>query len=76
MIFNIILKTIVIILILIPAIAGFFWPKETFLFGNRWRYNEEPEISDLQIFLTKFVSLLILASVLLFLFLKLLRWLL
>jgi len=76
MIFDFILGFIVFSILLITAITGFFWPKETFLFGNRWRYNEEPEISDLQIFLTKFVSLLILASVLLFLFLKLLRWLL
>ena len=35
------------------AIWSFFEPEEAFLFGDRWRYQEVPEPSDIQVKLIK-----------------------
>ncbi len=34
----------------------YFYPEESMLFGQRWRYKEEPEFTDGAITYTKFVS--------------------
>lgn len=53
--------TIITVMILIPIYGLFIWtyfnPKESMLFGKRWMYKEEPEISSKAIRFTKFVSI-------------------
>ncbi|WP_442600061.1 hypothetical protein [Neobacillus sp. D3-1R] len=49
------------VIILIPLYGVLIWtyrcPEESILFGNRWMYKEEPEISKTAIRYTKFASM-------------------
>jgi hypothetical protein len=49
------------VVIMIPIygllIWAYFCPEESILFGNRWMYKEEPEISSTAIRYTKFASI-------------------
>jgi hypothetical protein len=49
------------IIIMIPIYGSLIWayfcPEETLLFGNRWMYKEEPEISNTYIRYIKFASM-------------------
>ncbi|GAA0344413.1 hypothetical protein GCM10008967_38510 [Bacillus carboniphilus] len=52
---------IITIIFLIPLYAVLFWtylyPEESLLFGKRWMYEEEPQLSSRVIRYTKFMSL-------------------
>lgn len=54
-------SAIVIIILLLPVygvlIWTYFYPEESMLFGKRWMYNEEPELSEDAIRYTKFISI-------------------
>lgn len=49
---------ILLVILSIPLYIYFIWglyePEEALLFGNRWRYGEDPEFSDLQLKLFKY----------------------
>jgi hypothetical protein len=49
------------VVIMIPIYGLLIWtyfcPEESILFGNRWMYKEEPEISSTAIRYTKFASI-------------------
>jgi hypothetical protein len=49
------------VVIMIPLYGLLIWiyyyPEESMLFGNRWMYKEEPEISSTAIRYTKFASM-------------------
>ena len=51
-----------IVFIMIPLYAlfiwSFFYPEESILFGKRWMYNEEPEVSEVAILFTKIASII------------------
>ncbi|MFS1514160.1 hypothetical protein VQL36_17280 [Chengkuizengella sp. SCS-71B] len=55
-------ETIIMIIFMIPIygilIWTFFYPEESILFGRRWMYKEEPELSKEIILYTKFVSII------------------
>ncbi|MEH7121899.1 hypothetical protein V7122_22805 [Bacillus sp. JJ1532] len=54
-------EIILIIILMIPFYGLLIWsyldPEESMLFGKRWMYKEEPEISDEAIRYTKFASM-------------------
>ncbi|MCD8510029.1 MAG: hypothetical protein LRY73_09280 [Bacillus sp. (in: Bacteria)] len=39
-------------------IYGYLFPEESILWGRRWMYEDEPQLSDAAILLTKYSSLL------------------
>ncbi|WP_205668550.1 hypothetical protein [Ammoniphilus sp. CFH 90114] len=55
-------SAIIIIILLLPVygvlIWSYFYPEESMLFGKRWMYKEEPELSEDSIRYTKFVSII------------------
>jgi hypothetical protein len=57
-------------IILIPIYALLIWtlidPRESLLFGKRWMYNEEPELSDDYLRFTKFVTVFIIVILTIF----------
>ena len=55
---DIILGFIIIIPLYGVLIWSYFYPKESLLWGKRWMYQEEPEISDGAIRYIKFASLI------------------
>ncbi|WP_201763563.1 hypothetical protein [Chengkuizengella marina] len=54
-------ETIIMIILMIPIygllIWTYFYPEESILFGRRWMYKEEPNLSKEVIHYTKFVSI-------------------
>ncbi|MER2262429.1 MAG: hypothetical protein ABS934_10460 [Psychrobacillus sp.] len=52
----------IVLVFMIPLYAFFIWtynfPRESFLWGKRWMYEEEPEVSPKVIRYMKFVSIL------------------
>lgn len=54
-------EIIIMVILLIPLYGLLIWtyncPEESILFGKRWLYKEEPEISEAAIRYTKFASL-------------------
>jgi hypothetical protein len=61
---------IILFIILIPIYALLIWtlidPRESLLFGKRWMYNEEPELSDEYLRFTKFVTVFIIVILTIF----------
>ncbi|WP_052144628.1 hypothetical protein [Halalkalibacter okhensis] len=53
-------ETLILFILFVPIYGFLIWAyfdtEEAMLFGNRWRYNEEPEFSKEAIALTKFGS--------------------
>ncbi|WP_185150656.1 hypothetical protein [Cytobacillus dafuensis] len=56
-------ETILIIILMIPIYGlvtwSYFYPEESLLFGKRWMYKEEPELSNEVIRYTKFASMIV-----------------
>ncbi|WP_088073045.1 hypothetical protein [Gottfriedia luciferensis] len=56
--------------LLIPLYAillwTYFYPRESFLLGKRWMYNEDPELSDEYIRYTKIVTLIAIVFITIF----------
>lgn len=54
-------ETIITVIFMIPLYGLLIWtyycPEESILFGRRWMYKEEPEISKAAIRYTKFASI-------------------
>lgn len=54
-------EIILSVVFMIPVYGLLIWsyldPEESLLFGKRWMYNEEPELSDEAIRYTKFASI-------------------
>ncbi|MDQ0252684.1 hypothetical protein J2S74_000056 [Evansella vedderi] len=54
--------TILLIILMIPVywalIYAYLFPEESILWGQRWKYDDEPEVSDLAITVTKTGSLI------------------
>ncbi|WP_342567743.1 hypothetical protein MKY09_04995 [Psychrobacillus sp. FSL K6-4046] len=52
----------ILVVLMIPLYAFFIWtynfPEESFLWGKRWMYEEEPEVSPKVVRYMKFVSIL------------------
>ncbi|MDX8362650.1 hypothetical protein [Cytobacillus sp. IB215316] len=57
------ITAILAVIFMIPIYALLIWtyisPEESMLFGNRWMYKEEPELSEEVIRYRKFISLMI-----------------
>ena len=55
-------ENILLIILMIPLYGSIIWsyfcPEESLLFGKRWMYKEEPELSNSVIRYTKFTSLI------------------
>ncbi|MCL1696234.1 MULTISPECIES: hypothetical protein [unclassified Lysinibacillus] len=55
-------ENILLIILIIPLygsiIWSYFYPEESLLFGKRWMYKEEPELSNAVIRYTKFTSMI------------------
>ena len=51
----------IVVIFMIPFYALFIWtyncPEDSFLFGRRWKYEEEPEVSSEVICYMKFTSI-------------------
>ncbi|MFE8697593.1 hypothetical protein ACFYKT_14720 [Cytobacillus sp. FJAT-53684] len=64
-------EIIITVILMIPLYAvliwTYFYPEESLLFGKRWMYNEEPEISKAAIRYTKFVSIIAIVGLPIFL---------
>lgn len=43
---------------IVLMIWSYFYPEESLLLGNRWRYKEDPEFSNTQVSLVKFGSVI------------------
>ena len=60
---DIILSIILLIIFMIPLYGVLIWtyfcPEESILFGKRWMYEEEPEVSEAAIRYTKFASMVV-----------------
>jgi len=61
---------IIMFILLIPTYAILIWSlidtRESLLWGKRWMYNEEPEISDKYIRFTKIITVVILVTLTIF----------
>ncbi|WP_199777729.1 hypothetical protein [Lysinibacillus sp. FJAT-14745] len=55
-------ENILLIILMIPLYGSIIWtyfyPEESLLFGKRWMYKEEPELSNVVIRYTKFTSMI------------------
>ncbi|MFJ8513176.1 hypothetical protein [Lysinibacillus xylanilyticus] len=55
-------ENILLIILMIPLygsiIWSYFYPEESLLFGKRWMYKKEPELSNTLIRYTKFTSMI------------------
>ncbi len=54
-------EIIIAVIFMIPLYAFFIWtynfPEDSFLFGKRWKYQEEPEVSPNVVRYMKFASI-------------------
>ncbi|QOR65952.1 hypothetical protein IM538_19430 [Cytobacillus suaedae] len=54
-------EIIMVIIFMIPLYAFFIWtyscPEDSFLFGKRWQYQDEPEVSPKVVRYMKFASI-------------------
>ncbi|WP_075618592.1 hypothetical protein [Paenisporosarcina indica] len=54
-------EIVIALIFMIPLYAFFIWtyncPEDSFLFGRRWKYEEEPEVSSDVIRYMKFTSI-------------------
>ncbi|PKR77574.1 hypothetical protein CEY16_06445 [Halalkalibacillus sediminis] len=61
----------IIIVLVVPLIALLIWmikePEEGYLFGKRWMFRSEPELSEDGVFFTRLSSIIALAIILLIL---------
>ncbi|WP_186321494.1 hypothetical protein [Bacillus sp. FJAT-22090] len=59
-------EIVLAVIFMIPLYAFFIWtyncPEESFLFGRRWKYQEESEISPYVVRYMKFVSIVAMIS--------------
>ncbi|WP_205439692.1 hypothetical protein [Peribacillus alkalitolerans] len=62
-IINVIISMIIMIPIYGVLLWTYFYPEESYLFGNRWMYKEEPEISRTAIRYAKFVSITLMLGI-------------